>query len=41
MSLPPSIIVTSEPKLANAEPNSVPMYPPPITTNFPGNSVKI
>ncbi|SCT48792.1 Uncharacterised protein [Staphylococcus aureus] len=33
-------MVTSEPKLANAVPNSDPMYPPPTTTNLPGTSCK-
>ncbi len=40
ISLAPSRIVTSEPKLANAVPNSDPMYPPPTTTNLPGTSCK-
>lgn len=36
---PPSRIVSSVPRLANAPPSSVPIYPPPITTNFFGTSV--
>ncbi len=40
ISLAPSRMVTSEPKLANAVPNSDPMYPPPTTTNLPGTSCK-
>ena len=36
----PSRIVTSEPKLAYAEPSSEPITPPPITTNFLGTSLR-